>query len=243
MSTSNSPTSSFAEAALHLETEGLNWLAYADAAAGPPDAEIAPHQGVLLLLGLGGTFAERTVFDNGSPNPIDEQAIGLVAPFVEQVLRPNDAAARLVYPQANRSVNLMAWLSAAKAQYPSRLGIGIRPDCGSWFAVRAAVVTHLPDATRRWLTDYYPPLDAAATPCDECRERPCESACPASAPGANFNLDRCMTQRLTTGSVCGDRCAARLACPVGANFRYPEALLTYHYGVSLKMLQRWSSRK
>lgn len=240
---------------MRLAAEGLNWLAYADAAAGPPDAGIAPHQGVLLVLGLGGVFGERAALGSGATlddgiglegdtaNPIDDRATSLVAPFVEQVLRPHDPSARLVYPRAATPINLMAWLSAAKAQYPSRLGIGIRPDCGSWFAVRAAVVTHLPDAARGWLDRHYPPLIAAVTPCDECRDRPCEAACPANAPGPNFDLARCMNQRLSVDSACADRCAARLACPIGSSYRYAPELMRYHYGVSLRMLRRWADRR
>lgn len=242
MPASDPSVTPFTQGVLRLATEGLNWLAYADADAGPADPAIEAHQGVLLFLGLGGTFGERTAYDGGTANPFDERALELVAPFIEQVLLTYDQQARLVYPQTATRVNLMAWLTAAKAQYPSRLGIGIRPDCGTWFAVRAAVVTQLPEAARHWLREHYPPLDAAVTPCDECRDRPCESACPASAVGPSFNLEGCMTQRLTADSVCADRCAARLACPVGANSRYAMPLLRYHYGVSLGMLRRWANR-
>jgi hypothetical protein len=230
----------FARAALDLESEGLNWLAYARAMDGPTDSAVPPHQGVLLFLGLGGAFGDRTRLDSSDRNPFDERARSLVLPFIEGCLREHDPDTKLVYPTPGISVNLMAWLAAAKAQYPSRLGIGIRPDCGTWFAVRAAVVTNLPGPAEAWLRERFPGLDPGSeSPCASCDETPCERACPAGAIDTSFHLLRCVDQRLLPDSPCAPRCDARLACPVGRDFRYREAHLAHHYGASLKMLQRW----
>jgi epoxyqueuosine reductase len=230
----------FAEAVLDLESEGLNWLAYARAIDGPVDSAVAPHQGVLLFLGMGGAFGDRTRIGSSAPNPFDERARSLVLPFIEDRLLGHDPDTKLVYPSSGTSVNLMAWLAGAKAQYPSRLGIGIRPDCGTWFAVRAAVATNLPGAAESWLLDRYPALDPdSESPCARCDETPCVRACPATAIDTSFHLLRCVEQRLSPDSACAPRCDARLACPVGSNFRYGESQVAYHYGVSLKMLQRW----
>ncbi len=231
---------SFARAIDALHAEGVNWLAYANAQAGPPTPGVAVHQGVLLCLGMGSRFAEQTYYEmGGGEHPFDERAVSLVAPLLGSHLRRWDPEARLVYPGTKDSINLLAWLAAAKAQYPSRLGIGIRPDCGTWFAVRAALVTHLPPEVQRWLEGRYPSLRDESSPCDSCSERPCQPACPATAVASTFQLDRCARQRLTAQSPCAATCAARLACPVGSTHRYSKPQIAYHYSVSLRMLKRW----
>ncbi len=230
---------SFARAVDALHAEGINWLAYASAKAGPPTPGVAVHQGVLLCLGMGSVFSDQISYETGSDHPFDERAASLVAPLLEVHLRRWDPHARLVYPATNDNINLLAWLAAAKAQYPSRLGIGIRPDCGTWFAVRAALVTHLPPEVQGWLDGRYPSLNDERSPCDGCSDRPCQLACPATAVASTFQLDRCVQERLTVGSPCAASCAARLACPVGSTYRYSKPQIAYHYSVSLRMLKRW----
>ena len=228
----------FADAVAELREEGLDWLAYARSDAGPDEVSVLPHQGVLLFLARGATFGARTPYQFGAVNPFDERASSLVVPFVERHLRAHDHAAKLLYPAGTR-VNLLAWLAAARAQYPSRLGIGIRPDCGTWFAVRAAVAVALPTTFEAWLEGQYPALDqTSGSPCATCADQPCRSACPG-AVGETFDLMACVEQRLAYESPCESRCAARTACPIGVGFQYPVAQLAYHYSVSLAMLRRW----
>lgn len=225
-----------------LERAGLNWLAYAAWDEGPPSAGFDANQGLLLALSLGPAFAEQTQYTAAAvPNPFDQRAIELLTPFVEVHLKPWDARAQLVYPQASHNVNLRSWLTAAGAHYPSRLGIGLRPDCGTWFAVRGAVATDLPTALRRRLAELYPRLPAGDSPCKTCAGTPCARACPARAIADDFEFERCGTERLRSDSSCALTCAARLACPIGHDHRYSTGQIAYHYGVSLSMLRRWKN--
>lgn len=231
---------SFALAVDGLEAQGINWLAHASATEGPQTPGVAVHQGVLLCLGMGSVFANQTQYSTSErEHPFDERALSLVAPLLNVHLRQWDPDARVVYPAGEGGVNLLAWLAAARAQYPSRLGIGIRPDSGTWFAVRVAIVTHLPPEVRHWMSVRFPPLDETSSPCDNCVGQPCQTACPASAVGATFRLDLCAQQRLTVDSPCAATCAARLACPVGVGYRYSPPQMAYHYGASLRMMKRW----
>ena len=228
-----------------LAKQGLNWAAYvpatqAPATQAPTTQQLAPGQGLLLLLSMGAGFGMQCTPRFGeTADPLDDLARTLTQAFIERSLRDNDETSRLLYPQPACRLDLRAWLAAARVQYPSRLGLGIRPDWGTWFAVRAAVCTTLSESQQHALNTRYPALPEGAGPCHTCADSPCIDACPPRAVEASDQLERCTSHRLSTASSCGDRCHSRLSCPVGREHAYPEPLLKYHYGVSLVMLRRW----
>lgn len=116
----------------------------------------------------------------------------------------------------------------------SPLGIGINTGFGTWFAYRALFALDGP-------LQETVPLASQGAPCDRCVEKPCQSACPAGAVRLekSFDLDRCVSHRLKSASSCADRCLARLACPVGQDWRYDEDQLVYHGQRSLASLRAW----
>jgi len=120
----------------------------------------------------------------------------------------------------------------------SPLGIGINTEFGTWFAYRALFALDNP-------LQETVPLASQGTPCDRCVEKPCRSACPAGAVRLHksFDLDRCVSHRLKSASSCADRCLARLACPVGQDWRYDEDQLVYHGRRSLDGLRAWREQK
>jgi epoxyqueuosine reductase len=199
----------------------------------------------MLFLALGPHFALATRYGDGAADdPFDERATSLTQSFIDAELLPSDPASRLVYPGTTVAVDLRQCLVAARAQHPSRLGIGIRPDCGTWFAVRSAVATTLNQAQQDLLLTCYPSLSTQSQgPCATCTDAPCLRACPAEAVHADLDLGRCVTQRLQKESVCEQRCGAREACPVGREHMYPRKQVTYHYTLSLAMMRRWVGRR
>ena len=116
----------------------------------------------------------------------------------------------------------------------SPLGFGINTEFGTWFAYRALFALDNP-------LQETAPLASQGTPCDRCVEKPCRSACPVGAVRLHksFDLDRCVSHRLKSASSCADRCLARLACPVGQDWRYDEDQLVYHGQRSLASLRAW----
>ena len=86
-----------------------------------------------------------------------------------------------------------------------------------------------------------PPVAAQPSPCDSCADRPCLSACPVGAfsPG-RYDLAACSGFLNTpAGDDCVTfNCAARRACPVGAEFRYSGAQSAFHMRNFRKSVQR-----
>ena len=198
---------------------------------------------MLLFLALGSQFGASTNFAASEKDAFDRRAVALSRAFIAAELARHAPLSRVVYPGQDLALDLRACLVAAGAQYPSRLGIGIRPDCGTWFAVRAAVATTLHESHERIVRELYPPLPPSdGGPCHTCADAPCRGACPVRAIETTLNLDVCIAQRLREHSPCEFRCGAREACPVGREFMYPRHQIEYHYGVSLTMIRRWSAK-
>ncbi len=226
-----------------LASQGLNWVSFVPAAAGP-----IPHgcssesgDGLLLVLSLGATFGEQTLFDDPDvENPFDVRATQLVRAFLSRHFE-QCSPATLLYP-GEVALDLRAWLAAGRVEYPSFLGTGIRPDCGPWFAVRAAAWVRCDESQRALLEARYPAL-TGSSPCESCDGKPCLVACPVDALRAgSAHLNVCIEQRTRPGSTCAEQCHARSACPVGSRHRYAEAQMRYHYRNSLLAIQRWRAR-
>jgi Fe-S-cluster-containing hydrogenase component 2 len=72
---------------------------------------------------------------------------------------------------------------------------------------------------------------AAASPCKNCSERPCLSACPVGAfSEAGYDVPACAGDvRAAEGRRCRvGGCLARAACPVGSSWRYPAEAGVFH---------------
>lgn len=236
------PESPFARAVEELVSEGISWLSFVPKDLGPDPqlcASQGEHAGLLLLLSFGPRFGAATPYESAGPDahPFDTRARALALAFAQKAPLPG---AELVYPGTKR-LDLRAWLGAGRARHVSRLGVGIRPDSGPWLAVRAALATTLSDDQRAFLSRRFPPLSPDSSPCLSCEGTPCVSACPAQAVSeiGAFRVMDCVHERLREGSTCALRCHARLACPVGASYRYPESQLRYHYGISFRSLQKY----
>lgn len=229
-----------------LAADGLNWAAFVQMTgelAAPTGLPVSRSHGLLVFLARGSSFARKTEFlPPAEPDPFDSRSRRLVETFVDRFLRAHDPGAQLVFPAGHR-LDLRAWLLEGGVQYASPLRTGIRPDCGPWFAVRAAVWTSLPGNLRAAIEAKYPPLARTGSPCDVCHGQPCVHACPVNALAAQDGLSACISYRLSNASHCETRCLARSSCPVGRDYRYPSEQMAYHYGVSLAMLRRWQGHR
>lgn len=184
----------------------------------------------LLVFASAGSELWQRIRPIQGEDPIDQYSIGAV----EDYLRSEACSDyEVIYPSASHQVDLRALGSEIGWHQESRLGIGIDPQFGTWFAYRVVVAadTALP-LTRRRVTE---------NACDNCAAKPCIAACPAGAISASrsFDLEACARERLRDGSGCALRCIARSACPVGSAYQYQEDQLNYHYRRSLAALRRY----
>jgi hypothetical protein len=109
------------------------------------------------------------------------------------------------------------WARRAEPVHPSPIGLLIHPAYGLWHSYRGAL------AFREALAVSEP--DAAASPCESCRERPCLNACPVGAfSPAGYDVAACAghLERPAGADCIGLGCRARRACPVGAEHAYGE---------------------
>jgi len=136
------------------------------------------------------------------------------------------------HPRRQAPLPLLAVLEAAGWQRASPVMSSLHARHGSFWAVRAVVALraeHAPAIVAPSLGD---------DPCLGCAA-PCVEACPGGAVSARegWRLEACAAERLLPRSPCATHCLSRLACPVGEGYRYDDAVLTYHGGVSLRALR------
>ena len=87
------------------------------------------------------------------------------------------------------------------------------------------------------------PLDTQTSthPCTTCADTPCVTACPVGAIDVanGFDVDSCSMFRLQPASPCADRCLARLACPIGTEYVYPQDQMRHHYAAGLVSIREF----
>ena len=130
------------------------------------------------------------------------------------------------------------WAERAEGVRSSPIGIQIHPEFGLWYAYRAAILL-------RGLIIL--PRQEQAHPCDACVDRPCLTHCPVNAFSVDgYDVDRCVDRvvavQYETGSCSDVGCLARLACPVGAAWRYRPDHARFHMAAFVKARMR-SKRK
>ena len=178
-----------------------------------------PVGGTVVLVGNAGgamwrVFARQTVAGH---NPLNDWTRAVIEP----IARAFDA--RPLYPFGEPVAPFQRWAMRAEPVHRSPLGLLIHPDFGLWHAYRAALVF----AERLIL----PRPDPRPSPCEACPDRPCLSACPAGAfTASGYDVPACADQLTSSaGAQCLDGgCRSRDACPVGRDWRSPDAQIRFH---------------
>jgi hypothetical protein len=179
----------------------------------------------LILIGHGGKHLWAALKDSGiaSENPIDD--------FSSATVRQWLAAHRhtIIYPTRD-SLGLQALGKLAGWHHASPFMVGINETWGSWYAYRVVALSD---------TDFAPTVrQTTASPCAQCRDKPCLGSCPAGALSDDtFDLEKCIAYRKQPTSRCRATCLARVSCPVGAEHRYCDEQIAHTYTISMRMIE------
>ncbi len=125
------------------------------------------------------------------------------------------------------------WAERTGTLFPSPLGLTVHPIYGLWIAFRAALLIDHP--IDRGQAPKVQPVPARH-PCDDCRDRPCLTACPVGAfSGEGYDFEACLDHLATPVNDCRQLgCRARIACPIGQRFRYEADHAAFHMEQLLK---------
>jgi hypothetical protein len=140
-----------------------------------------------------------------------------------------ECTAVALFPFQPPPLPFQRWAQRADACHSSPLGILIHPDHGLWHAYRGALIF---DARL-----VLPAPDQRPSPCEICAAKPCLSACPVTAFGADgYDVEACVRHIATaSGRDCMEHaCRARRACPVGAASRYADDQARFHMTAFLR---------
>ena len=139
-----------------------------------------------------------------------------------------------LFPFQKPHLPFQRWAQKAEPCHVSPLGMLIHPDYGLWHGYRGALA--LADRLA------VPAADDRPSPCDDCPDRPCLSACPVGAfrasrgAGTSYDVPACARHLDSrAGADCmALGCRARRACPQGADARYLPAQAEFHMQAFLK---------
>lgn len=197
-------------------------------------ASLAPfaRSGLLLVSG-GSTFVEAFLeSEEPGPDPLDTYTRRLVTSIFAPLSRAGGQV-QIRFPFWNEEDPLpFQAIARAAGLAPSILGLDLHPRYGPWIAYRALVLLDRPLPET--------PLPAF-DPCTSC-PAPCIEACPVDAVGrGGWDAARCFEFRNEGG--CAEGCHARLACPVGAGFRYPDPVLRHFQASGLACSSKSKNQK
>jgi hypothetical protein len=221
-----------------LEPVGLNLIGVADVraydAAVPEEASQRrrwPRARSAIVVGSGGPAYWRAsrafaAAHDDERHPLDGFAEHCFETLALDLLRPLRPEALYPHRFTSQPVSFVHLAACAGLGVRSLLGILIRPDYGTWFALRAAALVEVEIEPSR-------PLEF--DPCPSCA-KPCIAACPGTAvTTAGWNVPACTDHRKSERD-CGDGCYSRLACVFGQEHRYPLEEIRHHQGYALRAM-------
>ena len=171
----------------------------------PPLADGAPTLTIVLLGLTGGdqwpVFSASPEANDGLPDPLNRWSKRLI----DQIAA--DLHGSAFYPFGGPPwLDFQRWALKAEPVHRSPLGLLIHPKWGLWHSYRGAL-----GLRERFELG---PREDGPNRCDQCRERPCLSACPVSAfaPRGPYNYAACRQQHLQGA---GEDCPTRAVLPAG----------------------------
>ena len=187
--------------------------------------------GTVVLVGNAGSAMWEAFMPHidDERNPLDRWTKRVIDPIAEKF------GARAIYPFGPETTPFQRWALRAETVFSSPLGILIHPEYGLWHAYRGALLfSEQLDLSAR---------SNALSPCDSCAAKPCLSACPVGAfNGTAYDVAACASHLTSSEQTClSIGCIARNACPIGAEWRYPEAQVRFHMAAFSRSVTRYTA--
>jgi len=219
---------------LAAEIESTGMVARGGFEPGPDDGvprfdDDRPTVAVVVVGNIGGAMwpsfrAARPIGAAGSADPLDDWTRAVLGPVADRF------GARFLHPSDEPFIPMQRWARRADDVFESPIGLLIHPDHGLWHAYRGVLLFADPVVG-------LPAVGGRRSPCDSCTDRPCLSTCPVDAFShgddrgrVHYDHERCRSHvRSGDEPVCATAgCAARLACPIGADRRYGVDQMAFH---------------
>lgn len=192
--------------AMNLKGTGLALLGHCPL----EDSDGLPHaHGTLLLLGpdepdFWPVFTASLEYNDGKPDPMDRWSRRVVGALATA---SNGAA---YYPFGGAPFHpFFTWALRSGRAWTSPIGFLVHDVAGLFVSYRGAV----------WVPETFA-VTPHEKPCTTCA-KPCVSACPVDAFSDGYDVLACKTYINQSTACVATGCAARRACPVGANRRLP----------------------
>lgn len=173
-------------------------------------------------------FTDSEHYNGQLPNPMDHWTASVLGEIAM------DVGAGLALPFDRPYPPFQAWAKRATHLSNSPLGVLVHREYGLWFGLRGVMFVKV-NVENQQLDKLIQQLVIDNHPCDACIDKPCLSVCPVKAFN-NDGLDvrACYsyleeTTKSGTEPDCLEKgCAARAACPVGADYIYCTEQLRFH---------------
>lgn len=176
----------------------------------------------LILIGLTGQrqwpeFAVSPEYRDGLRDPLDRWSTRLIGTLAREL------GGRALYPfEGPPWLPFQRWAQRALAVHVSPLGLLIDPEFGLWHSYRGALALTFEVA--------FPVVAASPSPCEACAGRPCLHTCPVNAFSRHgYDVGSCRNHVQSGPVECRKTgCAARRACPVGAQHAHSAAQAEFY---------------
>jgi hypothetical protein len=162
---------------------------------------------------------------DGRPDPLDRWSRRVGTACAE------DLGGRVVFPfDGPPYPPFLGWAARTGRVHVSPISMAIHADFGLWHAYRFALLLPEP-ATRNLIPEN------TLSPCYDCPDQPCLSACPVEAFDAGrYDVNACVDHvRSPVGRACRSAgCVARRACPFQRERVYEPIQASFHMSAFLR---------
>lgn len=189
-----------------------------------PDDGLTDRYQTLVLLGplepgFWATFTSSDEWRDQKPDPVDRWSTRVVTRLAERF------GARALFPFGGPPWHpFFSWALRSGRAWSSPVSLLVHDQAGLLVSYRGALA--MPERLNL--------PEAPSSPCETCVDRPCVTACPASAlTDQGYDVPACKAYLSTTEGTqtcMSAGCQVRRACPVSQNYARDPDQSAYHMG-------------